>query len=85
MDAFDADFEKALVISNDSDLCEPIKLVQLKFGLPVGVLNPHKQPSNALRKVVTFYRPLRSGLLKASQLPSLLTDASGTVTKPAAW
>lgn len=85
LDAFDRDCEMALVVSNDSDLVEPIRIVRAKFGLPVVVVNPQRNTSHALRQAASFYRPLRHGVLKASQLPTQLSDATGTITKPAAW
>jgi uncharacterized LabA/DUF88 family protein len=85
VDAFNADIEKAIVVSNDSDLCEPISLVISKFGIPVGVYNPHRLPSQALMKVATFVRPLRTGVISSSQLPNALTDSTGTITKPSGW
>ena len=39
-DAFEGDYEAALIISNDSDLVEPISLVRDKLGRPVGIVNP---------------------------------------------
>ena len=36
VDAFDGDFDVAVVISNDSDLVEPITVVRERFGLRVG-------------------------------------------------
>ena len=56
MDAFDQDYELALVVSNDSDLVGPIEVVQRRFGLPVGVVNPHRTTSHALRVAASFYR-----------------------------
>jgi len=32
-----------------------------------------------------FYRRIRTGVLKASLFPPTLTDANGTITKPAGW
>lgn len=43
LDGFRSDYEQAVVISNDSDLAEPIRLVRYELALPVGVLNPHTQ------------------------------------------
>ncbi len=85
LDAFNGDCEMALVISNDSDLVEPIRVVRVTFGLTVGVVNPQKNTSHALRQAASFYRPLRQGVLQASQFPAQLTDAKGTIAKPAAW
>ena len=85
MDGFQGDFQVAVVVSNDSDLLEPIKVVRSTLGLRVGLLNPHEHPSLALRGVATFYKQIRKGLLKASQFPNTLHDAHGMITKPAAW
>lgn len=84
-DAFDGDFETAVIISNDSDLCEPIRVVRQKFGLIVGVVNPQQQTSHALRRVATYYRSLRRGVVASCQLPPKVTDNRGTVTKPTGW
>jgi uncharacterized LabA/DUF88 family protein len=85
LDAYDRNCEMALIISNDSDLMEPIRVVRGRFGLPVGIVNPQQNTSHALREVATFYRRLRRGVLQASQLPVQLTDANGVIKKPAAW
>lgn len=85
LDAFDQDYDLALVISNDSDLVEPIAVVRQRFGLTVGVVNPQRHTSRALQQVASFYRPLRKGVLASSQLPNQLVDATGTLTKPAGW
>jgi uncharacterized LabA/DUF88 family protein len=44
-DGYKQDYEVAVVITNDSDLLEPIRIVRHELGLPVGILNPHKRPS----------------------------------------
>lgn len=54
VDGFASDYELAVVISNDSDLIQPIKLVQDRLGRPVGVFNPQKNTSWALKNVATF-------------------------------
>lgn len=48
IDGFDNAYELAVVLSNDSDLLEPIKVVTERLGKPVGILNPHRVPSVAL-------------------------------------
>jgi hypothetical protein len=84
-DAFRGDFEVAVIVSNDSDLLEPLKIVRCEYGLPVGVLNPHKRPSRSLHAHATFFKSIRAGVLAASQFPVQLQDAHGTITKPAGW
>jgi hypothetical protein len=84
-DGFRADYEVAVVLSNDSDLVLPIKIVTRELGFPVGLLNPHKRFSVELQKVATFQKQIRKGVLAASQFPPTLTDANGTITKPPGW
>jgi len=85
VDEFAGDYELAVIISNDSDLVDPITVVRNKLKLPVGILNPQKNSSRALRNVASFYRPIRHGPLKASQFPPTLADSIGVITKPAIW
>jgi len=85
VDAFDQDCEAAVLVSNDSDLTFPIEMVRAKFGYPVGVLNPHPNVSQALKRVASFSRQIHASDLKATQLPPTLTDAHGTITKPHPW
>jgi hypothetical protein len=84
-DAFRGEFEVAAVLSNDSDLILPIKIVSTELSLPVGILNPHKEFAFEMRKVATFRKQIRTGVLQASQFPATLTDANGTITKPPGW
>lgn len=43
-DGFTNDFDVAIVVSNDSDLLEPIRIVQAELGKPVGGPEPSKAP-----------------------------------------
>lgn len=94
IDAFDKVFEAAVVITNDSDLAEPIRQVRRKFGYRVMILHscsrPGRGPSIDLRKAVSVRggsTPLvvQDALLAASQFPSVMTDAHGTFHKPVGW
>lgn len=97
-DAFDQDFDVAVVVSNDSDLEPPIRMIRDRFHLPVGVLNPqigfpdqysgiYPRPKNsfALMRAASFYRPVRPAALRSSAFPSQFTDAHGTVSRPRGW
>jgi NYN domain len=86
MDGFRGGYELAVVVSNDSDLKTPIELVRTELGLSVGVLNPHRNTSHALRAAATFYRPIRRGVIAASLFPPAVLDARGrTISKPQGW
>lgn len=85
-DGYAKDYETAVVVSNDSDLIEPIKVVINQLHLPVGILNPHaNKPSRILLKHATFFKHIRKSDLQASLFPTTLTDSNGAFHKPAIW
>jgi NYN domain len=87
IDAFRDDAEAFVVVSNDSDLTEPIRIVRHELNKVVGLLNPQPTPSQMLlRCKPNFTKPIRAGVLRESQFPPTLTDAFGaTITKPDQW
>lgn len=85
-DGYKGAYQVAILITNDSDLVEPIKIVRNELHLPVGVLNPNPiQPSHELRKFASFVKPIRKGVLAASQFPDTLYDKNGVIKKPLTW
>lgn len=88
-DAFRKSYDAAVVITNDSDLCEPIRIVSQEIGLKVGVLMPvarrGRKKSRALQKVATFWKPIRTGAVRASQFPDVVTADGQEVRKPERW
>ncbi len=89
IDGWRARYDLAVVISNDSDLKEPVRLVREEMKAPVGILNPHGNRSWALSPKQmprgSFYKPIRRAALRASQFPSQVPDARGIVHKPPSW
>lgn len=92
LDGFKGEYDEAIVVSNDSDLVEPIRVVQSQLGLRVGVLNPHidkwgkaTNRSRELQQVADFCWDVWPSRLRQSQFPATLTDAVGTITKPQCW
>ena len=84
-DAFLDQFDVAVLITNDSDLAEPVRIVREQRGLRVGILNPHEHHSQELKRLATFIKRIRQTDLIASQFPSTLTDAKGPFHKPVSW
>jgi hypothetical protein len=78
-------YEAAVLVTNDSDLLEPVRIVRHELGRTVGILNPHRNPSRMLLRHATFVKSIRKGVLAASQFPAVLHDAHGRFTKPASW
>ncbi len=99
LDAFDQSYDTALVITNDSDLTEPIRMVQERFSVKVGVAMPlmnwnadgrARRPSVSLRKSASFTREIQRNsryerILAECQLPDTITLKEGAITKPSAW
>ena len=85
LDAFDDDYEMAVVISNDSDLKLPIEMTRTKLGKEIGVFDPSRRRSFELYRAASWYRPLRRGPPSASLFPDTLSDTQGNFTKPASW
>lgn len=88
VDAFRNDAQAFVVISNDSDLTEPTRVVRHDLGHVVGLINPqppHKRSRALASCDPTFFKQIRNGALAASQLPAQLSDAAGVITKPSRW
>jgi uncharacterized LabA/DUF88 family protein len=86
LDGFNKDYEAAVVVSNDSDLTEPIRIVRHELKLVVGILNPHERNSYELSKIPPkFHTKITRAHLMASQFATTLTDANGTIHKPPHW
>ena len=86
LDACRSDCDTAVLITNDSDLREPLRLVRDELGLVTGVINPHKAGRRSRALQATFFKQLRPSALAASQFPRQVTDSDGrTISKPASW
>jgi len=85
LDTFRKDCQAALVISNDTDLLEPIRIVRMEFHCKIGLAYPPAQVPHALLREVDFVRQIRESGLRKSQFPLTLTDLHGTISKPASW
>lgn len=83
-DAFKDEYEAAVVVSDDSDLVEPIRIIRREFNKHVRVLSPRGK-SRHLSLAATRFQRITTANLHAAQFPSTLVDAHGTITKPAGW
>jgi len=84
-DAYEKQFQTAVLLTNDSDLVEPVRIVREEFGLPVGIVNPHQHHSVELKRVATFLKRIRQQHLIGSQFPAIVHDAKGDIHKPSSW
>jgi uncharacterized LabA/DUF88 family protein len=86
LDAMRGECEASVIVTNDSDLREPIRLVREELGLVTGVINPHPPYRRSRALTASFFKQIRRNALAQSQLPTTLTDANGRkITKPQGW
>lgn len=87
LDGFRNDCDTVVIVSNDSDLVEPVRIARYELGLRVGVINPHpaQKRSRELSSEVHFFKQVRPSALAASQFPPSMTDHRGTFFKPTGW
>jgi hypothetical protein len=69
LDAFQNHFDVAAILSNDSDLVEPIRIVSQILKKPVGLLSPVANPTRDLGQIATFIKRISISDLAASQFP----------------
>jgi hypothetical protein len=86
-DGWQAKYDVALVLSQDTDLCEPLRMVSQELRRPVGlVVLDGAQPNGRLRALSSFVRHLTPARLAAAQFPDPTADRAGRpVRKPATW
>jgi uncharacterized LabA/DUF88 family protein len=83
LDAFRDRYDVAVIISDDSDLVEPIRIVRREFSKNVTVLSPRCQ--FGLQKIATRFLCVNDANVAASQFPVDLVDSKGVFSKPSTW
>lgn len=84
-DAWLDKYDCAVVISNDSDLAEPLRLVREQNKKMIGLISPliRGHPSRELLAHAHFMKRIRRGVLAISQLPSPVPGTN--LRKPQNW
>lgn len=95
LDGFRGSYECAIVMSGDSDLVTPIRMVRDELKKPVGVLNPQRlsgpdcrppRKNAGLQQAASFYQNgVTWAQLRAAQFPPTMTDGTGAFHKPPTW
>ena len=88
-DACSDRIDAAVLVTNDSDLAEPMRIVRKELGISVGLIAPigaYRRVNRQLRENATFMRNLRDSTLRDCQFPDPVVDAQGkNIRKPSAW
>ena len=83
-DAWNDRFEAAVVVSNDTDLVVPIRMVTAERKRPVVVVCPGRwQMAPQLRNAESHVRHIRSSVPREAQLPNPLPGIA--ISKPKGW
>ena len=80
-------FDVAVVLSQDTDLNEPVRIVRDEIGKSVGVIVLDGKAPGKLSTFGSFVRHITASDLAAAQFPEVLVFGKGqrTVTRPAEW
>ncbi len=77
-------YDCAIIVSNDGDLRESLRIVREGLNKNIGLLTPWRySPLATLRKYCLFVTPVRKRVLAACQLPDPIPGTS--LRKPSVW
>jgi len=77
-------YDCAVVVTNDSDIAEAMRLVRLQHSKRIGLVTPGaRRPSRQLMEHAHFSRRIRSSALERSQLPDRIPNTR--IRRPAVW
>jgi len=76
-------YDCAVILSNDSDLSEAIRMVKEQHNRIIGIATPVENPSAELIKYANFKKRIRKNILQASQLPNPIPGTK--IFKPETW
>jgi hypothetical protein len=76
-----------VLISDDSDFCEPLQIAHEEMGKRIGVINPHRRrPTRSLNAHSDFTKQVTVAALSSSQFPDpVVAVGHKPINKPAGW
>jgi uncharacterized LabA/DUF88 family protein len=83
-DGYENVYDAAVIISDDSDLVEAVRIVRYRLGKHVTVLSPSGK-SYEMRQAANRWRQIKTTVLAQSKFPPMIRDAQGEFRKPARW
>lgn len=82
-DAWENAYDCGVVVSNDSDLAEAMRLAQNQNKIIGWLVTGNQHPSQLLSKIANFRKPIRKTILSISQLPDNIPGTN--IVKPKEW
>jgi len=84
-DCFQGLCDVPILLSNDSDLSEPLKFIKTVLKKRVGIITPAERVTSQLKRYSSFIRRISEKQLKDSQFPRALEDKGGKFFCPRNW
>jgi len=79
-------YDVAVVVTADTDLVEPIRIVTQELGKTVGLICPAGAAPKKLKEVIKFVRHVTPARLAAAQFPNTVIAGNGKeIHRPAEW
>ena len=82
-DAAHGRFDLAILVSNDVDLAEALRIAREDWQKGIGVVPPQNPIVDGLRKQAHFFKYIRKDVLRDCQLPDPIPNTS--IRKPPRW
>ena len=84
-DAFENEAECALVVTDDFDQIEPLRMAREELGRTIGIVSPRRRPKLSRTVGAAFYRPVYTSDLAGNQLPDTVQGLRGPIHRPRSW
>ena len=86
-DAFAGRCNTQVLISDDSDFAEPLRIAHDEMAMRIGIINPHRRlPTRSLNAHADFTKQVSVRALASSQFPDpVITVGHKPISKPTTW
>ncbi len=84
-DACHKRFDRAVVVTNDTDLVAPVAMCTRELGAAVWICSPYPRAHTGLVNAATTSRAIKTSWLRSAQLPLTMSHPNGPIAKPEKW
>ena len=84
-DAYENEYDCAVLMSNDTDLKTPLKYVKKKLKKQVGIISPRRNIHIELINSCNFRKAITNKVLERCQFPDKMRDTRGEFFCPTKW
>ena len=84
-DAYEDEYDCAVLMSNDTDLKTPLIYVKEKVKKQIGIISPRRNIHMELINICDFRKAITNKVLEQCQFPEKMRDAKGEFFCPPKW